>query len=88
MNSKSMKRSIAPDFIHFLGKDRKMSALCITEYNEAETMELIKEEGIVIGKLKSLVSLAKKGLLAEEIATKEADMSLDEYRKAVAGYSK
>ncbi len=55
---------------------------CITEYNEAEAMELLRKEseargearGITIGKVKNLVSLANDGLIPEEIAAREARM--------------
>ena len=76
----------------FLMKNKaEVELMCITEYNEAETMELLREEseakGIAIGKFKILVSLAKKGLLTEEIAAREASMSLNEFRKCEAFYA-
>ncbi len=48
-----------------------MSAFCITEYNETETMELIKEEGIAIGKLKALYLLQRKGYLLKKLQKKK-----------------
>ncbi len=58
---------------------------CITEYNEAETFNLLKAEcearGEAKGGIKKLVSLTKKGLLSEDVAAKEAEMSLDEFKR-------
>ncbi len=64
----------------------EVEIMCITEYNENETMNLFKEEGRLEGIIENLVSLTKKGLLSENIAAKEAKMSLDEFRKYEARY--
>ena len=77
--------------------------MCITEYDEAETMNGFKQEGIEEGIVKgraigkeegkaeeriSLLSgLVHDGLLSEANAAKRADMSVAEFRKLAAQYS-
>ncbi len=67
-----------------------MSALCITEYNEAETMEFFKEEGRAEGRaegeVKQLVGFIKDGFISEKQAAERANMSLDEFKKREAIY--
>ena len=77
----------------------EVTKMCITEYNEAETMNGFKQEGIeegaaigeakgeVKGTIKTLLGLVHDGLLSEANATKRADMSVAEFRKLVAQYS-
>ncbi len=75
----------------------EVEIMCITEYNEAETMELFREEareeareareeGREEGQILQLISLTQKGLLSEDVAAKEANMSIDEFRKYEARY--
>ena len=73
--------------------------MCITKYNEIETMEFFKEEGreegreegIAIGEAKGAVRqlalFIKYGLITEEEAAKRANMRLDEFKKCEALYS-
>ncbi len=68
----------------------EVETMCITEYDEQETMESFKEEGreegIAIGVVKNLVSFIKDGFITEEEAAKRAQISLDEFRKCEALY--
>ncbi len=83
----------------FLMKNKaEVEIMCITEYNEAETMELFKEEGRAEGReegeakgeikgaIKQLVGFIKDGFISEKQAAERADMSLDEFRKYEALY--
>ena len=77
--------------------------MCITEYNETETMNGFKQEGIEEGRaegraegreegreegtIKTLLGLVKKGLLTEANAAAEANVSVAEFKKLAAQYS-
>ena len=51
--------------------------MCITEYNEVKTLADERQEGAVM----MLFNLVKKGLLTEERAAEEAQMSIAEFRE-------
>ena len=57
----------------------EVKQMCITEYDEARTMELFKaegkEEGRIEGKLEALYSLAEAGILSMQEAAKRAGIS-------------
>ena len=61
--------------------------MLLTEYNEAETMELFREEGREEGRaegetrgiLKTLAGLIRKGLLSIKDAASEANMTEAEF---------
>jgi predicted transposase YdaD len=71
----------------------------LSEYDEEETMELFRQEGIEEGRaigreegkteecISLLSGLVHDGLLSEENAAKRADMSVAEFRKLAAQYS-
>ena len=73
----------------------EVTKMCITEYDEAETMNGFKQEGIEEGEaigeakgtIKTLLGLVHDGLLSEANAAKRADMSVAEFRKLAAQYS-
>lgn len=73
--------SVIKPFI--LANKAEVKRMCITEYDETWTMQLIKEEGIEegidIGQMKTLVDLAGKKLITVEQAANEAHMSVDEF---------
>ena len=62
--------------------------MLLTEYNEAEAMQMFerdgyrkgRKEGIVLGEFKMLNSLVRKGLISEEDAASTAEMSVPEFR--------
>ncbi len=60
--------------------------MCITEYNEAETMQLFLEEGIEKGSIKTLVDLVKDGIISDEIASERLNLSLDEFFRKMEEY--
>lgn len=60
----------------------------ITEYNEAEAMELFKADGIREGTLKTLFSLVKRKLLSSAVAAKEADMTEEAFNEGMKEYEK
>ncbi len=68
--------------------------MCLTEYNEAETYDLLraeciakgKAEGISEGKIEMVLSFLKDGLITESNAAKRVGMSLADFRKAAALY--
>ena len=41
--------------------------MCLTEYNEAETMQLLKEEGREEGRAEMIKDMLKRGKTVEEI---------------------
>ncbi len=70
----------------------EVNEMLLTEYNEAEVMELFKEdgrrEGRVEGTFKTYFKLVEKGHLTPEIAAEDAGMSVADFLKAMenAGY--
>ena len=54
--------------------------MCLTEYNEAETMNLFKEEGREEERVETVEKLIRKGKNIEEIADL-LDLSLDFVRE-------
>ena len=60
--------------------------MCITEYDEAETMNGFKQEGIEEGTIKTLLGLVHDGLITEETAAERASVSVEEFRKLAAQY--
>ena len=73
----------------------EVTKMCITEYDEAETMNGFKQEGIEEGRaigreegtIKTLFGLVHDGLITEEKAAEKANVSVEEFRKLVAQYS-
>ena len=63
--------------------------MCITEYNEVKTLADERMEGRAEGRAESraeggfamLVSLVRKGLLSEDRAASEANMSVSEFKQ-------
>ena len=53
----------------------EVKGMLLTEYKEAETMELFKEEGRAEGILKTLAGLIRKGILTLKDAALEANMT-------------
>ena len=66
----------------------EVKGMLLTEYNEAEQMELFKEEGRAEGHeegiLETLISLVRQGILTAEIAAKQANLSIDEFQNLIA----
>ncbi len=72
--------------------------MCITEYNEARNLSLVKEEGCAEGRvegrvegrtegtIKTLAEMIKKGRLTEAEAAEEAHMTISEFRESVRKY--
>lgn len=54
--------------------------MCLTEYNEAETMNMFKEEGREAERVETVEKLIRKGKNIEEIADL-LDLSLDFVRE-------
>lgn len=65
--------------------------MCLTEYNEAETMELFKKEareegkaeGIKEGEINILKGLVREGVLTKEQAAQRLDMSVESFEKII-----
>ena len=69
----------------FLMENRaEVKRMCITEYNEARTRAEDREEGRAEGGFAMLVSLVRKGLLSEDKAAVEANMTVAEFRQKSA----
>ena len=66
------------------GHKTEVKGMLLTEYNEAEQIELFKEEGRAEGReegiLDTLISLVRQGILTAEIAAKQANLSLTSFR--------
>lgn len=58
--------------------------MMLMEYNEAEVMELFREDGKREGALKTLISLVQDGLLSVEDAAVRAEISMEEFEKLLA----
>ena len=86
-----------------IGNQSEVKNMCITEYNEAETMAKFKrdgiEEGIEIGmekgmekglekgRLEMLVSLVKDRFLTVREAAARCNMSVEAFQKLLTSYS-
>jgi len=66
----------------------EVKGMLLTEYNEAEAMELFKADGIREGTLKTLFSLVKRKLLSSAVAAKEADMTGEAFNEGMKEYEK
>jgi hypothetical protein len=64
----------------------EVRGMLLTEYNEAETMEMFKEEGRAEGILKTLAGLIRKGLLSLKDAALEANMTETEFASRMAAF--
>lgn len=72
----------------------EVKRMCITEYDEARTMSLFKEEGrqegreegVEEGTIKTLAGLVDDGLLSEGKAAEKANMTVEEFRENVMKY--
>ncbi len=60
--------------------------MCITEYNEARNLSLVKEEGREEGSIQTLTEMIKKGRLTEAEAAEAAHMTISEFRESVRKY--
>ena len=92
VNAALMKMPEDFEIKQFLMENKaEVTKMCITEYDEAETMNSFKQEGIeegraegkAEGRLDMLVNLVRKGLLSEDNAAAEAKMTVDEFRKKI-----
>ncbi len=63
----------------------EVKGMLLTEYNEAETMDLFRKDGIEEGKeigfANALISLVEQGLLPLGVASSQAKMSEDAFRQ-------
>ena len=57
----------------------EVKGMLLTEYNEAATMEMFKEDGRKEGILQTLIRLVRRGKLSEEEAAQEANMTTMEF---------
>ncbi len=76
-----------------LAHKAEVENMCITEYNEAETLNLLsaeceargeargKAKGKTEGIIETLVKLLKKGLISESSAAETAGMTIEDFRK-------
>ena len=62
----------------------EVKGMLLTEYNEAETMELFREEGRAEGILKTLVGLVRDGLLSVMDAASRAGLTEGEFTAQMA----
>ena len=58
--------------------------MLLTEYNEAEQMELFKEDGRREGIIETLISLVKKGLLTINDAADQAGITETAFEQKMA----
>ena len=70
---------------HFLEVHKaEVRGMMLTEYNEAETMNLFREEGKEEGVLSTLVALVKDNILSVSDAAKRAGMTEAAFRKQMS----
>jgi len=79
------------DFVikpYLMAHRAEVKGMLLTEYNEAATMELFREDGRKEGRkegiLETLIRMVKKKRLSVEEAADEADMTLDEFTDEMA----
>lgn len=63
----------------------EVKGMLLTEYNEAEAMEMFKEEGRAEGIIDTLVSLVQKGLLSIKDAASQAGMTETVFQQKMLG---
>ena len=67
----------------------EVKGMLLTEYNEAETMEMFREEGRAEGReegsLNTLLSLVRDGFLSVSIAASQAKLSEEAFRRLLEG---
>lgn len=61
---------------------------CITEYNEAATMQAIREEGIELGELLMAFKLVNLGILSPVTAASSVELSTEEFQKLWEAYNR
>ena len=64
-----------------MGNKAEVMSMCITEYNEAKTLALYGAERERRGTIKAFLKMIQKGLITEDEAASEANMSVDEFRR-------
>ena len=62
-----------------IGHRAEVKDLCITEYNEAETLRMIREEGREEGIMELLANQVRAGDMSAEKAAQYAGMSLEQF---------
>jgi len=67
-----------------LGHKAEMKGMLLTEYNEAEQMELFKEGGRREGIIETLISLVKDGILSIKDAAKRAGITETAFEQKMA----
>ena len=67
-----------------LGHKAEVKGMLLTEYNEAEQMELFKEDGRREGIIETLISLVKKGLLTIKDAADQAGITETAFEQKMA----
>ncbi|MBR2255986.1 MAG: hypothetical protein IJ899_01330 [Blautia sp.] len=67
-----------------LGHKAEVKGMLLTEYNEAEQMELFKEGGRREGIIETLISLVKKGLLTIKDAADQAGITETAFEQKMA----
>ena len=63
----------------------EVKGMLLTEYNEAEAMEMFREEGRAEGIIDTLVSLVQKGLLSIKDAAAQAGMTETVFQQKMLG---
>ena len=70
-------KSLIKPFI--LANKAEVKRMCITEYDEAQTMMMFKEEGMAQGRLKILYDFVNDGIIDIEEAVRRANMTEEEF---------
>ena len=61
--------------------------MLLTEYNEEETMELFRRDGIEEGRLETLVSLVKDRFLTVKEAAARCNMPVEVFQELIASHT-
>ncbi len=64
-----------------MGNRAEVKQMCITEYNEAETMQMFKAEGRKEGKLEIIIQLIHNGLITLEAGAEQLHMAMTDLEK-------
>ncbi len=71
-----------------LANKAEVKRMCITEYDEAQTMAMFKEEGRMEGRMELLFDFVQRKIISVEEAAKQANLTVEDFNLKLADYRK
>ena len=71
-----------------LANKAEVKRMCITEYDEAQTMAMFKEEGRIEGRMELLFDFVQRKIISVEEAAKQANLTVDDFNRKMEGCRK